>query len=94
MKVNEQEKQSLSDSIDKLNEGLDAIIQLYNEAEDDKALIAFDDDTVEMIENAKKAYGEKEIDERINKFIKEIFSLLPLAQSTPTNPKSKPEYEE
>lgn len=80
MKVNDQEKQSLSDSIDKLNEGLDAIIQLYNEAEEDKSLIAFEDDTIEIIEKTKQAYGEKEIDERINKIIKEILSLLPLNQ--------------
>ncbi|WP_246945802.1 atypical membrane-integrating protein (Mistic protein) [Bacillus pinisoli] len=89
MKVNDQEKQSLSDSIDKLNEGLDVIIQLYNDAEADKSLIAFEDDTIEIIEKAKGVYGEKEIDERINKIIKEILSLLPLDQIEKTKEKSK-----
>jgi hypothetical protein len=78
MKVNEQEKQALSDAIDKLNEGLDAAIQLYNDAEEDKSLIAFDDDTIQIIENAKNAYGNDQIDERINKIVKEILSFLPL----------------
>ncbi|MBM7661376.1 acetate kinase [Bacillus mesophilus] len=91
MKVNEQEKTSLSDSIDKLNEGLDTIIQLYNEAEEDKSLIDFDDDTIHIIQSAKKAYGEKEIDERINKIIKEILSLLPLDQPKPSKSKTKVE---
>jgi hypothetical protein len=80
MKVNEQEKQALSDAIDKLNEGLDAAIQLYNDAEEDKSLIAFDDDTIQIIENAKNAYGNDQIDERINKIVKEILSFLPLNQ--------------
>jgi hypothetical protein len=80
MKVTEQEKQALSDAIDKLSEGLDAAIQLYNDAEEDKSLIAFDDDTIQIIESAKNAYGNNQIDERINKIVKEILSLLPLDQ--------------
>ncbi|WP_456277865.1 atypical membrane-integrating protein (Mistic protein) [Bacillus sp. AK128] len=89
MKVNEHDKQSLSDSIDKLNEGLDVIIQLYNEAEQEKAFINFDEDTINIIESAKKAYGDNEIDERINKFIKEILSLLPLEHSNNTKTKAE-----
>lgn len=81
MKVNEREKQILSDAIDKMNEGLDAVIQLYNDAEEDQPFIQFDEDTIQIIEKARNAYGTAEIDERINKIVKEILSLLPLEQN-------------
>ncbi|MEH7384826.1 atypical membrane-integrating protein (Mistic protein) [Bacillus sp. JJ1521] len=77
MKLNEIEKKSLSDSIDKLNEGLDFVIQLYNEAEEDKPLIQFDDDVINAIEKAKQTFGDEEITRRINTIIKEIFAFLP-----------------
>jgi hypothetical protein len=77
MKVNEIEKKSLSDSIDKLNEGLDVVIGLYNEAEEDKPIIKFDDEVITAIEKAKETYGEEEITRRINTIIKEIFAFLP-----------------
>ncbi|MEH7225895.1 atypical membrane-integrating protein (Mistic protein) [Bacillus sp. JJ1566] len=77
MKLNENEKKSLSDSIDKLNEGLDVVIQLYNEAEEDKPLIEFDQEVIVAIEKAKKTFGDEEITRRINTIIKEIFSFLP-----------------
>ncbi|MEH7237280.1 atypical membrane-integrating protein (Mistic protein) [Bacillus sp. JJ1562] len=77
MKLNENEKKSLSDSIDKLNEGLDVVIQLYNEAEEDKPLIQFDEDVIDAIEKAKQTFGDEEITRRINTIIKEIFAFLP-----------------
>lgn len=58
MKVNDQEKQALSEAIDKMNEGLDSFIQLYNEAEEDKPFINFNQETISIIEKAKNAYGE------------------------------------
>ncbi|MFD1736471.1 hypothetical protein ACFSCX_07825 [Bacillus salitolerans] len=82
MKVNDQEKQTLSDAIDKMNEGLDAFIQLYNEAEEDRPLIQFSDEVTEIIGRVKNIYGDKEIDDRINKLVKEILSLLPLDQAS------------
>lgn len=80
MKLNTEEKKTLSDAIDKLNEGLDAFIQLYNDAEEDKPLIDFDDEATSIIEKAKKVYGNGEIDQRMNKIVKEILSLFPLNQ--------------
>ncbi|MFS0863728.1 atypical membrane-integrating protein (Mistic protein) [Fredinandcohnia sp. 179-A 10B2 NHS] len=77
MKLNESEKKSLSDSIDKLNEGLDVVIQFYNEAEEDKPLIEFEQEVIEAIEKAKSTFGEEEITRRINNIIKEIFAFLP-----------------
>ncbi|WP_449537390.1 atypical membrane-integrating protein (Mistic protein) [Ferdinandcohnia sp. Marseille-Q9671] len=77
MKLNETDKKSLSDSIDKLNEGLDVVIQLYNDAEEDKPIIEFDQEVIEAIEKAKETFGEEEITRRINTIIKEIFAFLP-----------------
>ncbi|MBM6618737.1 atypical membrane-integrating protein (Mistic protein) [Bacillus suaedaesalsae] len=88
MKLHTQEKQTLSDAIDKLNEGLDSFIQLYNDAEEDKPLIEFDDEATTIIERAKKIYGNEEIDQRMNKIVKEILSLIPL------NQKDSPQNEE
>jgi hypothetical protein len=78
MKVNNQEKQSLSVAIDKMNEGLDTFIQLYNEADEDTPLIDFSEEVAEIILKAKNIYGTKEIDGRINRLVKDILSLLPL----------------
>jgi hypothetical protein len=77
MKVNDKEKQALSDAIDKMNEGLDVFIQLYNESEEDKPVIEFDEEVISAIEKAKIAFGEEEITKRINSIIKEVLALLP-----------------
>ena len=45
MKVTNGEKEQLSNAIDRMNEGLDAFIQLYNESENDEPLIQFEDET-------------------------------------------------
>ncbi len=82
MKVNDTEKKTLSVAIDNLNEGIDTFIQLYNEAEDDRPLIVFEEDTIHIIEKAKEAYGTEKIDERINNIIREILSLLPIDSSS------------
>lgn len=82
MKVNDKEKQNLSEAIDRMNEGLDAFIQLYNESEADKPLIEFDSDTIELIEKAKAIHGDEKITKRINTIVREIFSLLPETQET------------
>ena len=84
MKVNETEKKSFSDAIDKLNEGLDVVIGLYNEAEEDKPIIKFDDEVIIAIEKAKASFGEEEITRRINTIIKEVFAFLPKDKNEPT----------
>jgi hypothetical protein len=77
MKLNEIEKQKLSESIDRMNEALDVFIEYYNESDEDKPLIEFEPDVIEAIEKAKVAYGEVETTKRINTIIKEILSFIP-----------------
>ncbi|RSK28384.1 hypothetical protein EJF36_16765 [Bacillus sp. HMF5848] len=76
MKLSDVEKQALSDAIDKMNEGLDAFIGLYNESEEDKQLIVYDDDVTEIIQKAINRYGEDKIAKKINSIIREVLSLL------------------
>ncbi|MDA1476215.1 protein mistic [Bacillus changyiensis] len=78
MKVTDQEKQQLSMAIDKMNEGLDAFILLYNESEKDEPLIEYEDETASIIKHAIEQYGKDSINQKLNAIVKEIlsFSLL------------------
>ncbi|ASB90534.1 protein mistic [Bacillus sonorensis] len=78
MKVTDQEKEQLSTAIDKMNEGLDAFILLYNESEKDEPLIDYEDETADIIRHAIEQYGKESINQKLNAIIKEIlsFSLL------------------
>ncbi|MDQ0229811.1 protein mistic [Metabacillus malikii] len=80
MKVTDDEKKQLSEAIDKMNEGLDAFIQFYNESEEDKPLIEFTDETMETIARAIEAYGKDEVTAKINTIVKEVLSFLPNKQ--------------
>ncbi|MEC1262225.1 protein mistic [Bacillus swezeyi] len=84
MKVTDQEKEQLSTAIDKMNEGLDAFILLYNEAEKDEPLIKYEDETADIIKQAIEQYGEESINQKLNAIIKEIlsFSLLKDGEKT------------
>ncbi|MFC4323439.1 atypical membrane-integrating protein (Mistic protein) [Litchfieldia salsa] len=82
MKLSAEEKKTLSSAIDKLNEGLDEIIALYNEAEEDRPFIQFEPVVMESIEKAKETFGEEEISRRINTIIKEVFSFLPTTEKS------------
>jgi hypothetical protein len=82
MKINKEEKASLSISIDKLTEGLDEIIQLYNDSEEDKPLIKFDSQVSILIEQAIKNYGEEFVSKKINTIVGEMLEWLPLNNLT------------
>lgn len=84
MKTNDREKEIFSDSIDKVNEGMESIIELYNNLEEDVHIIAFDDDVISLINQAKSHFGEEFVSTKINTLIREIFSLLEVKSSTPT----------
>ncbi|MDQ0857695.1 atypical membrane-integrating protein (Mistic protein) [Bacillus sp. V2I10] len=77
MKLTEDEKNALSDAIDKMNEGLDIFIQFYNDAEEDKPIIEFNEKTLSAIEKAIGVYGKEAVTEKINSIIREVLSFLP-----------------
>lgn len=58
-----------------MNEGLDAFIQLYNESEIDEPLIQLDDDTAELMKQARDMYGQEKLNEKLNTIIKQILSI-------------------
>lgn len=78
VRLNKETRQRYSDAIDRMQEGLDAMIDLYNEAADDIPLIAFEERVVEDIEKAKKKYGEAFINHKINTIVKEVLSFMDL----------------
>ncbi|MGX1192348.1 atypical membrane-integrating protein (Mistic protein) [Metabacillus sp. SLBN-84] len=77
MKLSDEEKTALSEAIDKMNEGLDVFIQFYNDAEEEKPVIEFKEDTVAAIEKAIEVYGTETVSEKINAIIREVLSFLP-----------------
>ncbi|WP_171016690.1 atypical membrane-integrating protein (Mistic protein) [Pseudalkalibacillus caeni] len=78
MKISKNENKKLSDIIDQLTDGLDSLVEIYNDSEEDVPLIAFKPNVVESIEKAKKVYGAKHVDDKINKIVQETLSWLPL----------------
>ncbi|WP_416655515.1 protein mistic [Bacillus amyloliquefaciens] len=75
MKVTNGEKEQLSNAIDRMNEGLDVFIQLYNESENDEPLIQFEDETADLIRKARDSYGQEQLNEKLNTIIKQILSI-------------------
>lgn len=78
MKANQKETKVLSDSIDKMNEALEEIIELYNGIEEDVPVVKFDADVLDKINKAKDVYGEQYVNKKINSIVQEVLSWLPL----------------
>jgi len=78
MKANETDYQKYSNAIDRIQEGNDAMIELFNALETDKQIISYSDDVIEDIELAKKKHGDDVIDEKINKIVREMLSWIDL----------------
>lgn len=78
MKADESDYKKYSDAIDRIQEGNDAMIELFNDMESDKQLISYSDDVIEDIERAKKKHGNDEIDDKINKVVREMLSWIDL----------------
>lgn len=62
----------------KFDKALDDMIALFNDIEDDKPLVSFNNDVIELIEKAKVKYGEVEVNKKINAICRETLSWLPL----------------
>lgn len=78
MKANHEEGQIFSDSIDLINNGIEAIINLYNELEPDQPLIQFDQEVLQKIGKLKEKYGNGFVDKKINAVVKEMIDWLPV----------------
>lgn len=83
VKANQKETKILSDAIDKVTDGLDTVIEIYNELESDKPIINFSDEVLGDLTKAKQIYGEKYVDQKINAVVKEMLSWLPLEKVQP-----------
>jgi Membrane-integrating protein Mistic len=78
MRAKKTENETLSKAIDNMQEGLDSVIELYNELEDDKPLISFDKEVLENLEKAKHIYGEEYVSQKLNTIVKEVLTWLDL----------------
>lgn len=87
MKANEKDSQTLSDAIDQVNEGMEAIVELYNNLEDDRPLIRFNANVMATLEKAKEKYGDDFVDEKINGMVKEMLGWLSLDDINETSEK-------
>ncbi len=76
LKYNKEDREKYSEAIDRMQEGLDSMIDLYNEAEDDEELIQYDEEVITAIRQAKESYGEDFINQKINTIVKEVLSLM------------------
>ncbi|MFY4775435.1 protein mistic [Metabacillus sp. RGM 3146] len=76
MKVSKEEKDALSTAIDKMNDGLDVFIQLYNDSEEDLPPVDFSEETIKLIEKAIASIGREKVSEKINTIVKELLSFF------------------
>ncbi|QFT90371.1 Membrane-integrating protein Mistic [Bacillus sp. THAF10] len=76
MKLSKEEKEQLSEAIDKMNESLDVFIEYYNESEDDTPIISFDEEVLSLLEAGKEKYGTEAFSQRINTIMKEVLSFI------------------
>ncbi len=76
VKYNKVDREKYSEAIDRMQEGLDSMIDLYNEAEDDEELIQYDEDVIAAIRQAKESFGDGFINQKINTIVKEVLSLM------------------
>ncbi|HET7629416.1 MAG TPA: hypothetical protein VFK44_13665 [Bacillales bacterium] len=62
----------------KFDKALDDILELFNDLEDDQPVVRFDEAIVEQIGKAKRKFGAREVDTKINTVVREMLSWLDL----------------
>ncbi|MFD1038929.1 atypical membrane-integrating protein (Mistic protein) [Virgibacillus byunsanensis] len=85
MKANESDYKKYSDAIDQIQQGNEAMIDLFNELEDDLPLVDFKDDVADNITKAKKKYGDEMVNSKINNVVGEMLSWLDLEDVNTAN---------
>ena len=78
MKVDDKERNQLSQAIDQLSEGLDTIIELYNESVEDKPVLQLSEENEKLLGKAIIKFGDVEVNGKVNKVIAELLEWLPL----------------
>ncbi|OAT82063.1 hypothetical protein A6P54_11210 [Bacillus sp. MKU004] len=78
MRGKSDEIQKYSDAIDKMQEGLEAMIELYNDMEEDTPFIDLEEGVLEDLEKAKRIYGEEYVSKKVNTILKEVLTWLDL----------------
>jgi hypothetical protein len=78
VKIDDQERNQLSEAIDHLSEGLDAVIELYNESVEDKPLLQLTEENEGLLTKAIIKFGGEEVNGKVNKVIAELLEWLPL----------------
>ncbi|WP_421383975.1 protein mistic [Bacillus salacetis] len=78
MKIDDQERNQLSQAIDQLSEGLDSFIELYNESVEDKPLLQLTEANESLLSRAIIKFGGEEVNAKVNKVIAELLEWLPL----------------
>jgi len=78
MKAETTESKNLSVAIDKMQEGLESVIELYNSIEDDTPIINLDKEVMEDLEKAKRIFGEDYVSKKINTILREVLTWLDL----------------
>ncbi|MFZ4450776.1 hypothetical protein [Salibacterium aidingense] len=86
MKADKNDFNKYSEAIDKIQEGNNEMIELFNEMEDDEPVIEYTPEVLENIEKAKKKYGSGVVDEKINTVVGEMLSWLELEDVTIDEP--------
>ncbi|ASK60759.1 hypothetical protein CFK37_00315 [Virgibacillus phasianinus] len=76
MKANEKDYKIYSDAIDQIQQGNEAMIDLFNALEDDVSLVDFKEDVATNIAKAKKKYGNDMVNSKINTLVGEMLSWL------------------
>ncbi|KSU64388.1 hypothetical protein AS034_00665 [[Bacillus] enclensis] len=80
MRGKSDEIQKYSDAIDKMQEGLEAMIELYNDMEEDTPFIDLEEGVLEDLEKAKRIYGEEYVSKKVNTILKEVLTWLDLEE--------------
>jgi Membrane-integrating protein Mistic len=78
MRGKSEEIEKYSDAIDKMQEGLEAMIELYNDMEEETPFIDLEDGVLEDLEKAKQKYGADYVSKKVNTILKEVLTWLDL----------------
>ncbi|MGR3763183.1 atypical membrane-integrating protein (Mistic protein) [Rossellomorea sp. NS-SX7] len=80
MRAKSDETEKYSDAIDRMQEGLEAMIELYNDMEEDAPFIDLEEEVLKDLEKAKQIYGEEYVSKKVNTILKEVLTWLDLEE--------------